>query len=520
MLLSGVMASSTRRRSSMCTAAEPSPTVAVGRQRWAVVLLCAGASLGLYVSLLAVVPALAWAEPSHASEVFPWVQPLTRESVTYLRETGGLEEHPRASLRFLVLVLGLFTAYGLALLTVGGQRSRPLEGALFGVGALFLALQTMGPAMLSTDIFGYVVYGRILAFYQGDPYSDVSAVDPGDPYLPLWGVPHIPSWYGPLWTLLSAGFSWLGGEHIGLTVLLFRGLAVAAALGAGALLWSGLRQAAPHRAAQGLVFFLWNPLLVLEAGLSGHNDVVMAAPLLLGIWLHLRGRRALATTALTLSVLVKYITGLIVPLYVLMVLRDLSTWRDRWQYLALSAAGTALVVAVVLVLASPGLEVPVVQAASNVSYYSNNLQELLLWELGLGLAEGPGYLHWLQLGAWVAFGAFWAVAAYRAKSLKELLVWSVAVVLAAYWLVVFEFWPWHVIWALALAALVPTSRPARLAVLLSATVLSLYISGGYDGSDEEWVYAFRSLPALVLPLVLFLLSYFVRLPTRVSGGRT
>jgi len=117
------------------------------------------------------------------------------------------------------------------------------------------------------------------------------------------------SWYGPLWTLISAGLAWLGGNHVGLTALLFRGLSVGAALGAAALLWSHLRRTVPERAAQGLVLFLWNPLLVIETGLSGHNDAIMLALVLLGVWLHLRGWKVAAVVSLTLSVLVKFLTG-------------------------------------------------------------------------------------------------------------------------------------------------------------------------------------------------------------------
>src|SRR5215210_5742612 len=44
------------------------------RRCWIVVALGAGASLGLYALLLAQVPDLAWAKPTYAGEVFPWVQ--------------------------------------------------------------------------------------------------------------------------------------------------------------------------------------------------------------------------------------------------------------------------------------------------------------------------------------------------------------------------------------------------------------------------------------------------------------
>jgi len=575
-----------------------------------VVVLAAGASLVAYVLLPAQVLDLAWAQPSYAGEVFPWVELLTREwfdARDALEGDAGVERHTAAAVRFLLLLLVLFTAYGLTLRAVAGRRSTALEAAVFGIGALFLALQTTGRAMLSDDLFAYVVYGRIFALFGGNPYSPVLELDPGDPYLQLWKVNDAASWYGPLWTLMSGGLAWLGDERIGLTVLLFRGTAVAACLATAALIWGCLRRAAPHRAAQGLVFFLWNPLVVLETGLSGHNDAVMLAFLLLGIWLHLHGRRALAVAALSLSVLVKFVTVLILPLYLLVVLRHLPTWRGRLRYLLVSGAGAVLTVALLFGLARSGPQVLAAgSAGAGVRYYTNNVHELLFRGLRVWLGEDvesaavpvyfrgwwvathasaalraspepsgevlervapgaalfvvapqatdwarvydpnsgrTGYLHesalvvterpataegdpvlarleagsesspsvlqantWLRLVTWGAFGAVSLLAAWRTADLRGFLVWSTVVMLALYWLVGGYIWPWYPIWSLALAALVPTSLPARLAAVLSATVLSLYVTGGYQGTAHEWIYTYRSLPAFVLPLVLFLLS--------------
>src|SRR5207249_8242954 len=148
-----------------------------------------------------------------------------------------------------------------------------------------LFVQATQPAMLSTDIFSYVLYGRIFGLYHGDAYVRLPLHSIDDPYLPLaYDLPW-PSWYGPLWTLVSAALALVGRERIGLTVLLFRGLEIGSALLSGLLIWDCLRRTAPRRATQGVAFFLWNPLVVLESGMSGHNDAFMVALLLLGIWL-------------------------------------------------------------------------------------------------------------------------------------------------------------------------------------------------------------------------------------------
>jgi hypothetical protein len=570
------------------------PGSAVATRTWLIVASCVGASLVSYALLLSVVKELGPAEPSYAGEVFPWVELLTRGSM--------VKHHVAASIRFLLLLLGLFAAYGLALRVVADRRSSRLQMTVFAAGAVFLVVQALQPAMLSTDVYSYVMYGRIFGLYHGDPYVKLPYRSIDDPFLPLaYDLPW-PSWYGPLWTLISAGLALLGGERIGLTVLLFRAVAVAAALAAGALIWDCLRRAAPDRAAQGLVLFLWNPLLVLETGMSAHNDAVMAALLLLGIWLLLRGRRVVAVVALTLSVLVKFLTGLILPLCVLLVLRRARTWPERGRYLALSSTAAALTATVVFGLARAGPGLPVFQAAGESFFYENNVQELLFRQVRLWLGEDPeavgvpvhfhpswvvgraaiplfsaarpstevlerlepatalfvvspaegerlrvynplsghrGYVEkfmvtaerptvsrvdldrvereqdpvasplaarvniGLRLVSWAAFGAFLLLVTRRATDDRRFLVGAAAALLASYWLVTTEAWPWYVIWALALTALVPTSRPAGLVVVLSATILSLYATLGFEHIPPAWIYAYRSLPAFLLPLVLF-----------------
>jgi hypothetical protein len=104
---------------------------------------------------------------------------------------------------------------------------------------------------------------------------------------------------------------------------------------------------------------------------------------------------------------------------------------------------------------------------------------------------------------WLVFAAFGLWCAWRTNSLEEFCVWSAAALLASYFLIITEIWPWYANWAVALAALTTPRAPARLAALLSACVLTLYITLGFQGSGQEWVFALRSLPAFILPLVLF-----------------
>jgi hypothetical protein len=45
-------------------------------------------------------------------------------------------------------------------------------------------------------------------------------------------------------------------------------------------------------------------------------------------------------------------------------------------------------------------------------------------------------------------------------------------------------------------------------------VLTLYVTIGFQGSEPDWVFALRSLPAFVLPLALFAALYYRRTSSR------
>ena len=114
---------------------------------------------------------------------------------------------------------------------------------------------------------------------------------------------------------------------------------------------------------------------------------------------------------------------------------------------------------------------------------------------------------WLRLAMWSAFGLAWLWVAWYASNLRRFLTGSAALMLAACWLIASWVCPWYVIWPLAFAAFVPTSWPALLAALLSATALTLYASIGYDKTGStEWIFTYRSLLAFALPLLVFLVA--------------
>jgi len=571
------------------------------------VLLCGVLSLGLYLLLPGFFARLTSAEPSFVFQAFPWLKAVTRATLEPIR---GRPDNLHASAPYMLCFGALFAIYATMLYWAKGSRSVRVQTVVFAFGALFLGAFLFSPTMLSTDVFAYAFYGRLVSVYGADAFSATASFDPSDPFYRLYGHNYFGSVYGPLWTLLSAGITRLTGERVGLTVFMFRLLAAASILAGAGSLWATLRRRSPEHATQGLILFLWNPLVIMETAGNCHNDATLVALLLLGVWLHARGWRAGALVALALGALVKAIAAPLVLLYAWMVLRESTLWRERLLFTARAGAGVALSAVLIFHLANAKSTPPVAKLSSAPDFYLNNFHEILFNQLRRLLGEdaesvakpvifcswwmraqadsvlrsgpaqdapalrnikkgekvlviAPQFSDWLRVYDPAArcrgyvlddsleplqemphpapdaeaesleippielptvalanriirttmpalFAAFVLLAAWKTTNFDRYLIWGCAVLAAIYMTVATQIWPWYGIWTLAFGALKPANAPARLAVLLSAGMPTLYALIGFGMSRYDGIYAMRSIPAIVIPVVVWLVSEVAR----------
>jgi hypothetical protein len=357
--------------------------------RWALGLICACGSGWMYGVVMRLAPLLPSAEPTAVGEVLPWVKPLTHHSIRSMQQgTRGFGY----AFEYMGCCAGLFALYGVMLWLARRAGTGWFLALAAGASALFRGMLLCSPVMLSFDAYAYAYYGRLLSVYGANAHAAAPAASLADPFrehgLYGWG----PSWYGPLWTVISAGVTWVGGGHVGLTLLMFRCLGVAASLGAGALIWVILKRVWPERAGVGVLLFLWNPVVVMESALAGHNDGFIMALVLLAVWLHLRGRKGGAVVALTLSALVKVITAPLGALYVLMALRECAGWRERGWFLARAGLGAAAAVALAMSAARMSPTGLLARDVSSASFYKNNYHDLVFKALRRALGESAATL--------------------------------------------------------------------------------------------------------------------------------
>jgi hypothetical protein len=110
----------------------------------------------------------------------------------------------------------------------------------------------------------------------------------------------------------------------------------------------------------------------------------------------------------------------------------------------------------------------------------------------------------IRLTTWGLFVAFGLLAAWKTTDFDAFIAWSTAFFLAADLLVFTKIWPWYAVWPLAFGALNPGSANTRLAIMLSAGMITMYALFDFSSSDRwYWINDYRSIPTIVLPVQLF-----------------
>ena len=267
-----------------------------------------------------------------------------------------------SGLLYALLLLGLYLLLFAAFqrMAAGGEpvgppRLRPLPALLLVSAGLALPLLFVYP-INATDVYRYIIRGRVASVYGESPYAAPPSQFIGDPFMPLageWTGETSP--YGPLWEAAAAGLTSLSGDNLLLGVLLFKLLALGCFLATTALLWSLLANWGddPRRAAF-VALWAWNPALLLTFVINGHNDALMLVWLLLGYWMARHGRPAAGFLILCLAALTKPVAALVLPVFFVALWRS-NAGRARVRFAVAAVTGAvALVWLAFLPWASPG----------------------------------------------------------------------------------------------------------------------------------------------------------------------
>lgn len=470
------------------------------------------AQLALIASLSGLIYLLVFTLPFPLPTLYGTIPPVDYTKLTGYSRTG-----------FIAYIAGLGTLFGLYIwavrLTLAGGRGNEEQGnrgteeqrsliwLVLMAGLILTAILIFSYPVTAIDLFIYAIRSRGWALYGFNPLTTPpQALPVADPWLGLaaeWR--DAPSPYGPLWEWLSLGVFHLSSGDFLSHLFALKIVALLAYLGCAWLVYRILQPLQPQRAMAGTISFAWSPLVLLESIQNGHNDIVMVFFLLAAMWTvnermgewankfirHSPIRHLLVCLFLVLSILVKFVTILLVPFFLLAITAPTKSWMKRLALMMGYGLTIALLVILPMLPLWPGWNNwAVLQAGSGAG---RSLLALLVltfkdaWGLNftfdvsrnlLFLIYALIYLYYL----WRMVKSEKSVISspraeireptFQPSNLPTLLISSFYVLFWYVLLVAPVFHAWYLLWFLPLAALVlPQQRPLIATTVFSITAL-------------------------------------------------
>lgn len=197
----------------------------------------------------------------------------------------------------------------------------------------------------SYDLFNYIFYGKIVTHYHMNPYT-LRALDfPGDPMLLFMHWTHNYYPYGPVWLGLSVPLSYLGLGFFLPTLFLFKTLAISFFLGTVYFIGKILKKAGSTDEKLGVLFFGLNPLVLIEALVSGHNDISMMFFAVLGLYFLINNKNTKSIVSLALSIGIKFATVFLIPVWLYVLKNKKKLDFEKTIFLSVVFMGLAILAA-------------------------------------------------------------------------------------------------------------------------------------------------------------------------------
>lgn len=449
------------------------------------------------ISLLGI---LTWLAYLHLATTYPLADYVAKFSLTDFGRANNWR-----SVVGIDFILSAFSALLFCLLAwlIAGRhpRNKKLLWLIVGFALLFAITLLMMYPITATDIFEYVFHSRILVRYGQNPLAVPPSAFKGDPFLTKipW-APH-PSPYGPLWVLLTVPGSLLAGNDFLFGLYLMKGLTIPFYLGCVLLIAAILQRMNPDYTLAGTLLFAWNPLILFEVPGNGHNGIIMMFFALLATYLIVKRQWVWVIPALVASVLIKWVTAILLIPFLIYCWRAQPDSRARWMYLA----KTSLISAMMVILAAlPFLAIPT-GLLEEANFYSLLALPSLEYHILKGtygdkmakeLTIGTGVLTYLGLYA-IALRSLW-----RNLNSRHLVLLNVFLIVAYLGIANMHFQPWFVVWPIALGIWInhPVVRPVL--IVFTGSALFSYVANFW------WIWNYRLWDVLQVNLI-FVLVIFV-----------
>lgn len=361
--------------------------------------------------------------------------------------------------------------------TLGGWAASHAPGKKAWIIVIATAVLSAGILLMlypfdAADMFDYILEGRMLAFYNANPYLHTPSEFPLDPFYPYVGWIKSTSPYGPLWLQLSALTARITGNSLLGTVVGFKLLCGVFYLAGVGFVIAILQRKSPERSLPGVWLFACNPLVLYETFGHGHNDITLTACLLASVWFMIDRRYTLAVLSLVIGALFKHVTLLAIPAALVCALVELKSWKVRIRYLMIT--GLASILLVIISYQPLWVGWKTLNLTSRMYMYTTSLPAIIhTW-----YRDDVDLVLLSQTVSWVTSGLTLLTAlliAWRASRDRSWLSYpKAALTTLMFYLLVTCLWfqQWYMVWPIGLAALLPMSGLAFLTLMTSFTVMT------------------------------------------------
>jgi Glycosyltransferase family 87 len=319
---------------------------------------------------------------------------------------------------------------------------------------------TLGPTLVSSDVFGYIAYARLHVVHGLNPYVFAPIAAPHDPILHLVFWRDATSPYGPLFTIVSDP---LGLISTGAALWIYKAMAGVSSIGIALL----LAKAAPSRGIdrrRAAVLFALNPVVLIYAVSGAHNDLIATLLLAAATAMALRGGVARAGAMAVAAAAIKLTFGLAVPF---LIIGSRSRGAGR---AATGAAGAAVAAAAVTFALFGGHIVDQLHRIAADSRFD------IAWSgpdragaaFGSGITASVRTVCLASAGVLCLALLIWA--ARRADWITAL-GWATLALLAS----IPSLAPWYLVWLLPPASLTRSRALRNSTVLLTGYLLAVHL---------------------------------------------
>ncbi len=248
---------------------------------------------------------------------------LTFSRIEILRELVksfqyiGYFNRPLSAFIYILLIILFFNIYlGFLVMARTGQINQKNAWKLIIISAFILAFSYNA---FSHDLFNYIFDAKIVTYYHQNPYLHKALDFSADPMLSFMHWTHRTYPYGPAWLVLTVPLSFLGFNFFIPTFVFFKLLMTLGYLGTTYYIGKILQKISPKDYLWGIIFFALNPLVIIESLVSAHLDIVMLFFAVWSLYQLIRKKYFLAFSLLIVSSGIKFVTGALLPIYLLIV---------------------------------------------------------------------------------------------------------------------------------------------------------------------------------------------------------